>query len=161
MIDQQVRDYLDALKYKYYTSKDNSQRNGLHILNKMIGLAKQLIDTRKYQITEKNRNFLNKRLALISHRITELDESMEILAIEDEYPIFVRNAQELAGQSTYMDTTNGRINAITSNILRKIRAYKREQDEIVYTLAIMDDLQIFFENAKEELTELENEINNT
>lgn len=156
MIDQSVRDYIDALKGKYYLDA-STQKNGASLLGEMIALTKLFVEIRKRQ-AEKQRDFLAKRLSRVISIQSEVETLSNNYGLVDKYDIFWNHSQDLVGDSNYMDETVAKISHTVANSVRKVRTYKREYGEIQYKIANIEELLEFYESAETELSDLEAEL---
>lgn len=156
MIDQSVTDYIAALREKYYLDA-SVQKDGVNVLSEMVYFAKKVVELRRRQI-EKQRDFMAKRLARISSIYTEIGTLSNNIGLIEKYDIFWKNAQDLAGESDYMDSMMSKVNFTVSISIRKIRQYRREYMELQYKIADLEDLLDFYESAETELSDLEAEL---
>lgn len=154
VLDSQVNQVLELLKKEIYQDGD-APRKGTDALGEIIVVIKELIISKKYMLNEKLR-FLTERKKLLQNYEDNLDDFSTKTQLKEKYEIFYKNSAQTLGISNSMDTISANINMAMINIIRKLRRYSRENKELIFRIAFISDQLNFWENAREELEELEN-----
>jgi len=153
-LDAQVNDAIDALKKEIYQDGD-TPKSGTDSLLEMISIIKGTITSKKYTLSDKLSYLLNRK-ALLNNFQGSMTEVLVNTQIQPKYEIFLRNSKKVSGTSGSMDNINSKINVHMEEIMRKIREYRREYDEISYRITKINESLTWYKSAKEELEELEN-----
>jgi len=152
-LDAQITKAIEVLETEIYQD-GNTPKKGTDALAEMVVVVKELVTSKKYVISEKLR-FLNERKLLLQNYQTHLDDFATKTQIQQKYELFYKNSGTVLDISGSMDEINSNINLAMQGIIRKLRGYRREVDEIAFRITFLSDQLSFWNEATEKLTELE------
>lgn len=153
-LDSQISLAIIELNKEIYQDGDTPQ-NGSDALLEMISVIKETISSKKYTLSDKL-TYLTNRQSLLNNFQANLDAIVESTQLQQKYEIFRRNSEKISSISGSMDNVNSKINIHMKEIMRKIRDYRREYDEISYRITKINENLTWYKSANEELEELEN-----
>lgn len=153
-LDNQISLAIVELNKEIYQDGDTPKK-GSDALLEMISIIKETISSKKYTLSDKL-NYLTDRQSLLNNFQDNLDAILESTQLQQKYEIFRRNSQKISSISGSMDNVNSKINVHMQEIMRKIRDYRREYDEISYRITKINENLSWYKTAKVELEELEN-----
>ena len=155
-LDDKAQEYIENLKLLYY-SHGAVQKDGTAILKEMITLVKSLISYRNKQVSRKL-VFIDKRAVRISKILETLGAIVDNTGLKAKNAVFHSNAQTLMGTSDAMDAHVANISLEVRNVIRKIRSYERQYDEIIKKKIEYEAVIDYYETAKEDLEELDSAL---